>query len=319
MAQGRATSNSMQPARCFPHFPNLPPEIQLQIWESTTATLPSMHVFDIRTPSSPAPGGDNSVSSTQDHEPTRRVPLCLEEPDDMLYINALETGGTSQHPMTTTQGARFRWDPSMYKFRDSLRATSIDSARTMQTARNDVDVNTIRLRTGRAITYDNTQDVLHLRFVPPASQVPKDARRASPISAMFESVWSEELAKALHYARRIAIDVSQLWPDLAGGQSDLLQDIAYLACVLQNDLEVLYLVDYCAGRCNSAKAGDLMSRDAGLYRKMYCHGNGGVSGFDKGAWDHEKRREPDVFHGVGRLWREVFDVEKMNWTRATLG
>ncbi|KAK7747891.1 hypothetical protein SLS53_001143 [Cytospora paraplurivora] len=277
-----------------------------------------MHVFDIRIPSSPAPDGDNPVSGIHDHEPSKTQLLCLEDPDDTLYKIALETGGTSQHPMATTQGARFRFDPSMYKFRDSLRATSIDSATTIQKAKN-VDVNTIRLRTGRAITYDNTQDVLHLRFVSPTSQTPKDARRASPISAMFESAWSEELAKALHYARRIAIDVSQLWPDLAGGQSDLLQDIAYLACVLQNDLEVLYLVDYCAGRCNSAKAGDLMSRDTELHRKMYCHGNGGVSSFDKGVWDHEKRREPDVFRGVGKIWREVFDIEKMGWDESHPG
>lgn len=314
----------MQPARCFPQFPHLPPEIRLQIWESTIATLPSMHVFDIRqriSPSpapAPAPAGAIPVPGTQDPAQSKREPLCLGELDGTLHIDALETGGTARHPMTTTQGAHFRFDPSMYKFRDSLRATSIDPARTIQMARN-VDANTIHLPTGRALTYDNTQDVLHLRFVPPALPSPKGARHAGPISAMFEGVWSEELATALHYARRIAIDVSQLWPDLAGGQSDLLQDIAYLACVLQNDLEVLYLVDYCAGRCNSAKAGDLMGRDTELHRKMHCHGSGGVSSFDKGAWDHEKRREPDFFHGVGKIWREVFDIEKMGWDESHPG
>ncbi|ROW06893.1 hypothetical protein VMCG_04192 [Cytospora schulzeri] len=337
------TGKKMQAARHFPKFLNLPPEIQLQIWESTVATLPSMHIFDMCVPSSPAAACQNAAPNTHlDHhmQPSKRDALCLEESDDTLYLGTLDTKlKTSEHPNTiTTQGARFRTNPSMYKFQDSLRLTCIDSANTLQrmmrSRGGDKDLNTIYLPTGRrALTYNNTQDVLHLRFIPPAFRLPvvddddnnnnSGGRHTSPISAMFESLWSEGLASALHHARRVAIDVSQLWPGLAEGHSELMQDVAYLACVLQNDLEVLYLVDYCAGRCNNnhdntnagAKVGGLMKRDGGLYRKMYGFGDcGDDSGVKEEVWNRERRRTADVFHGVGKTWREVFELERLGWS-----
>ncbi|KUI62795.1 hypothetical protein VP1G_11457 [Cytospora mali] len=250
---------------------------------------------------------------------SQRDGLYLEESDDTLnpdalHLDTLNTHTPSETSISTTQGVGFRFDPSMYKFQDSLRATCIDSANTVQRMNSGYDLNTIYLPTGRVLTYNNTQDVLHLRFVPQAFRLAGDGRHASPISALFESIWSEALASTLHYARRVAIDVSQLWPDLTEGQSEVLQDVAFLACVLQNDLEVLYLVDYCAGRCNGgAKVGGLRSSEWKLYRKLYGYGSCGGSDPRKDCWDKERRRHPDIFHGVGKIWREVFGLEEMGW------
>lgn len=284
-----------------------------------------MHMFDVCVPSSPAPAGHNPAS-----EPSKKDDgLYLEEADDTLHLDTLKALNDTPEPPVTiaTQGTRFRINPSIYIFQDSLRATCRDSADTLRrmtgsTRRgNGQDTNTIHLPSGRALlTYNNAQDVLHLRFTPPAFRFPGgagDRRHASPISAVFESIWSEGLAAALHHARRVAIDVSQLWPDLARGQGDVMDDIACLACVLQNNLEVLYLVDYCAGRCNNkgARVGGLVGRDGGLYRKLYGHGCGGGGGTDvsEEVWDRERRREPDVFYGVGKIWREVFELEELGW------
>lgn len=91
----------------------------------------------------------------------------------------------------------------------------------------------------------------------------------------------------------------------------IVQDVAFLASTMQHNLEVLYLVDYRAGRCEShhsrpayLKARDLMERrDDGLYRALR---NGKT-------WKKEKTRKPDVIQGVGKVWREVFDLEKLGW------
>jgi hypothetical protein len=381
----------MSPLKSFTKFPELPPELQLQIWESTIACQPSMHLFDVCVPpavcksaqsttTSPSSdshddGHDNSHNNNNGHSDTRlskgEDPIYLDEAIDTLYLAPVATTTTSttgdllsdlQASSTITQGPLFPTDPSMYKFRGSLAATCIDAAATMRkSTTGGGGTNTIYLgapstaRGCASITYDNTQDVLHLRFVPPALRFPDaSGRLTSPISAIFESVWSQELAGALHRARRVAIDVSQLWPDLgprvfgsgedgeeeqggdlgeddgvgepavlqggeaedddAGGIDDvslIMQDIAFLACTVQNDLEVLYLVDYRTGCCDShssqspsLRARDLTNRsDDGLYRSLR---NGET-------WEKEKTREPDVIRGVGKVWREVFDLEKLGW------
>lgn len=390
-----ANENKMTSLKAFTKFPELPPEIQLQIWESTIATQPAMHLFDVCVPpcvsefaatTIPSPTSDshNEDSEDADPEPSKTEAIILDEAADTLYLSPLSTNSMEDatRPAGTevsTQGARFRTDPSMYKFRSNLASTCIDAAATVRRSLptssrgRDGDTNTIYLgapstaRGCASVTYDNTQDVLYLRFSPPAFRFP-DAdggggrgRLTSPLSAIFESVWSQELAGALHRARRVAIDVSQLWPDLsscgaggvqqggdgggdgegqqqqedgeagegeqgaevledeqeeeaAGGNDDgslIMQDIAFLACTMQHDLEVLYLVDYCAGRCDSCpskpsslRARDLMTRrDEGLYRTLR---NGET-------WQKEKLRKPDVIQGVGKVWREVFDLEKLGW------
>lgn len=127
---------------------------------------------------------------------------------------------------------------------------------------------------------------------------------AAPLSSIFQSLWSPSLAAALYNSRRIAIDVSQIWPNLAEDQHRLVQDIVFLACTVQNDLEVLYLVDYSAGiGANHARAAkDLMEKnDNGLCRRLHHD------------WETDKMRKGDVIEGVGMTWREVFGLEKLGW------
>lgn len=223
--------------------------------------------------------------------------------DSTVTLSALDT----THPASPKQNhqkgtTHFPFDPSMYKLRERLLATCLDATnsvtrqQTTSIAEHNDDRVSVELSSGRKFTYNNTQDVLHLRFVvgqspPPATILSSSEHTPArappppsltttpsaplpgrilhkgitspspspslstmhPLSATFQSLWSPPLAKALHNARRIAIDISQLDSDASFSsprptdpyhQSRLVQDIVFLACTIQNDLEVLYLVDY---------------------------------------------------------------------------
>ncbi|POS73537.1 hypothetical protein DHEL01_v208067 [Diaporthe helianthi] len=380
----------MYPLKFFTKFPELPPELQLQVWESTIASQPSMHLFDVCVPpcypestlptlaaASPTLEHHEDDHSTNQDTDTRLAKgeeaIYLDEVTDTLYLSPLATTtaeclSPQAIGASSSQGARFRADPSMYQFRSSLRTTCFNAAAAiLRTTTRGVDTNTIYLgapsteRGCASVTYDNTRDVLYLCFVPPAFRFPDDSGRlTSPLSAIFESIWSQELEGALHRARRVALDVSQLWPDLGarlagdrgdvgeeqrgdlvedGGEQDaqdgageaavlegedgedgeidsislIMQDIALLASTMQHNLEVLYLVDCCIGRYDShtslarpasLKARDLEeTRDDGLYRTL----RNGITPKE------EKTRKPDVIQGVGKVWREVFDLERLGW------
>lgn len=284
-------------------------------------------------------------------------------------------------PLATTNtslpGARFSADPSMYKFRQRLAATCTDARRAVhhsQAAIPEADRGLVELGVG-VVPYNNATDVLHLRFVqqqqqrastssPPPPPPSADAMdidtdtetdkmdtkqslpsktSTAPLSTIFQSLWSRELATTLHRARRIAIDVSQIWPELAEQQHKLVQDIVFLVCTLQNDLEVLYLVDYSAGpgRYHPQRKAEAMMQKEGseLYRALHGHllvGNSqqqtssaakesnyngagapaaaaAAATVDMEAWEREMQRQGDVIQGVGKVWREVFDLEKLGW------
>ncbi|PSR80849.1 hypothetical protein BD289DRAFT_373400 [Coniella lustricola] len=139
-------------------------------------------------------------------------------------------------------------------------------------------------------------------------QKTQTSKSTAPLSTIFQSLWSSSLATTLHRARRIAIDVSQIWPELAEQQHKLVQDIVFLVCTLQNDLEVLYLVDYSAGPGRyhpQRKAEEMMQKE----------GNDGAAAgiVSMEAWNREMQRQGDVIHGVGKIWREIFDLEKLGW------
>jgi hypothetical protein len=125
--------------------------------------------------------------------------------------------------------------------------------------------------------------------------------------AMLGGVWSKEMADTLHKARRIAIDISETWTD-ASPNALVVEEVGFLACTIQHDIEVLYLIDYCVGRCRSKtchKAGlrarDLQRRDGVLFGDLHVNDEG------------ERTREPDVIQGVGKVYREVFDLEGLGW------
>lgn len=278
--------------------------------------------------------------STSPPRDSRRVAACLDSLTETVTLASLDTSSstTTTGSMTTTRltGTRLHSDPSMYKYCDRLRATCVDAADTMTRITAGIpaaDRATVELPSGRTLTYNNAQDVLHLRFAinplqplptttiysgdmdldEPSAAPPKTS--PAPLTAIFQSLWSRQLAAALHGARRVAIDVSQIWPELAESQNQLVQDIVFLACTLQNDLEVLYLVDYSAGRCQcgsnlgkNIRARDLMRKDGELYQAFHSH-----AGTDPESWEAEKQRKGDVIQGVGKVWREVFDLEALGW------
>lgn len=366
----------MASSSSFPQFASLPAEIQLQIWESTAAALPTMqmHLFDVRAPLAPPPEASHistlvaTAAAAQQKarlrqrgssSNTTRVRKSVPPPRDSRRAARRETVTLEAFSCTAAeadgQGHR---DPSGYRLRDALRATCTDAADAVRRARRAVppaDRAAVLLSSGRAVEYDAARDVLHLRFLaaadddnePSGPRAPggngspegrvtmtkkmseeqeegcEDApapTTMAPLSAIFRSVWSHELAAALHGARRVAIDVGQVWPELADEQTRLVQDIVFLACTLQHDLEVLYLVDNsapgrsspspstsssCPSRARKRPAEDLSARDGELYGRLHYRSDDG--------WEHECSREGDVVHGVGRVWREVFDLEGLGW------
>lgn len=291
----------------FPQFSLLPAEIQLQIWEATPATLPTrqMHILDVQAPPPAPPHAVRRASSSH-----RRTRSQSPHPAGALDTNKRVRKSSSIPPrrnaiclstLPTVSLAAFAagasFDPSGYKLRDVLRATCVDAASAVRHAEAHiptVDRAVVELPGGRQLVYDNARDVLHLRFL----DATKDG---APLSTIFQSMWSPALASALHSARRVAIDVSQIWPELADHQHKLVQDIVFLACTLQSSLEVLYLVDYSQEQ-NIAK--HLASKESELHSRFHSYGS---------ERDTEKTRKADVIHGNGTLWREVFDLESLGW------
>ncbi|CAK7203749.1 hypothetical protein SEUCBS139899_006496 [Sporothrix eucalyptigena] len=124
--------------------------------------------------------------------------------------------------------------------------------------------------------------------------------------------WSDEMGETLRNARRIAIDAAHTtrFVDLSSPLG--LEELVMLACTLQQGLEVLYLIDYCPGRCldcdrPGSRAADL-TKKGGLYKSL---------NHDEDDEEEEKEddgRAPDIIWGVGRVYREVFDLEGLGWT-----
>lgn len=384
----------------FPQFANLPAEIQLQIWESTTATLPAtpqMHIFDVRAPSPPSPPPkprlrqQSQVPGRASPSPGRVRKSCSASPlpppsssprrrRKNLPLGSVTLEGFRPErniSSSSGSGSGSSVDLSAYKFRDVLRATCVDAADAVARLWDAVpaaDRAVVELPDGRRVAYDNARDVLHLRFLvdpaatdigaaatttgglptPPPSRSPSpevDCRMEdiperhsnadedpvppppAPLTALFQSSWSPALATALHAARRVAIDVGQIWPSLAEEQHRLVRDVVFLACTMQHDLEVLYLVDYSGGGSSSrllpassssstttttttttssgpsTHGNDLMSKTPGsLYERFHC------PALADEAWEKERARPGDVIRGgCGAVWREVFDLEALGW------
>ncbi|KAH7109512.1 hypothetical protein EDB81DRAFT_672737, partial [Dactylonectria macrodidyma] len=74
------------------------------------------------------------------------------------------------------------------------------------------------------------------------------------ITRTLEAEWCEGMAASLFTARRLAIDIRDL--RCSTGLDPML--IADLCICIKNDIEVLYLVDYCVGRCPRCLKGKLI-------------------------------------------------------------
>lgn len=137
---------------------------------------------------------------------------------------------------------------------------------------------------------------------------------------LLDAQWSDEMAEALRNARYVALDASQA-PYLVDMASPLaFEEMAMLACTLHQGLELLYLVDYCPSRCKGYSRSVIRAKDQPVQRgsllaKLNCPD---IPGNDHGPvtnLESEKDfRTPDVIWGVGRVYREVFDLESMGWS-----
>jgi hypothetical protein len=198
-------------------------------------------------------------------------------------------------------------DPSMYHFTNSLRLASRTVATTMKAIMSRQEMNKVYLP-GRDQTLTiPSSDVLFLRFRPPSDNHANLAAEVllypSPIKEILEGQWSAEIASTLQNAKRIALGVTDTWA--AGLSPELGSDeVAYFSCTVYKGLEVLYLVDECAGRCSECgreelKTGGLRGRSR-LWRELQPRGT-------------NEDRDGDVIQGLGRRYVEVFDLERLGW------
>jgi hypothetical protein len=258
-------SSTVASTSAFPHFADLPIELQLQIWEECLAG-PSMQVFDV-----------HFSTLSHDDEPQRSRTIR----DDSRLKSSVFLG--------VANGA----DPSMYKHRQSIRQTSrFASLVSKPTWR---DTNTVYLPERREVVrYDNGNDALLLRLRPapptPAPPVTDDDAkddlllRRSNVGALLDAPWTAEFAETLRAAKRIAFNATDLQgrPWCVGEAFDAMR----LASCIQSGLEVLYFVhepDVCM--CGCQDWGTKKPQDNALRGKP--------------------RRALDVIRGMGRTYKEV--------------
>lgn len=109
-----------------------------------------------------------------------------------------------------------------------------------------------------------------------------------------------------------------------------------MACTIQNDLEVLYLVDSSSASIRNATRARSDCNEADslqgvgsspLYRALHPfskdpeihhhHNNNTNSSNEAETQDAgeglQGERQPDVIHGVGKVWREVTKLEALGW------
>ncbi|CAM1502672.1 Fc.00g074480.m01.CDS01 [Cosmosporella sp. VM-42] len=284
----------------FPQFTSLPPEIQTQVWE-TCVLGPSMHIFDVCFPS--WRGSARSVRAFQDSDDKQR----FETYQKTVFLDALDT--SNRELERPTRVGRHSFDPSMYRFTNSLLSTSRAASSTTSSVKLRDDTNTIFLP-GRSqkITIPKS-DVLMLRFRDGGAATQTAAQvlfssESSSISEVLDCEWSPEMAETLRNATKVALDVTETWVPWMHSEAAL-EEIAYFACTLQKGLEVLYLVDNCAGRCKGCKrdgiiARDLQKRDE-VWRKLRQGG------------EEDEDREGDVIQAVSKRYVEVFDLGSLGW------
>ncbi|KAI8654084.1 2EXR domain-containing protein [Fusarium sp. Ph1] len=272
----------------FTLFPQLPAELQLKIWDASLPR-PGIHIFDVCFQD--ISSHDKTISGEAEDEDAHAEHTFLSS----LNVTVTDHRGAAS---STT----FKNDPSTYKIANILSTTTIDSSNTVKT-RSGSDqegmTNVVRLPSqSEQVSYDNDNDVLCLCFgfnhdieqeVGPIFR--------NNISRVLEAEWSEDMAASLFSARRLAIDIAEMWSP--GGLDPIL--MAYFCCCIQHDLEVLYLVDYCVGRCQSCFKGSLKSNDLVMSK---C---GLAKELDPGD------RAMDAIHGSTVTYREISNLEKLGW------
>ncbi|KAL4751462.1 hypothetical protein BDW72DRAFT_91543 [Aspergillus terricola var. indicus] len=231
-------------------------------------------------------------------------------------------------------------DPSTYLIADSIRQSCPEASSSLQPLPSaplgnpngniSTKLNSIHLplrgQEGKQIHYNNLLDTLHLRFGPPTSYAsPFDPGMLNPndgsedaylrifksgLSDVLLYPWSNEFTLTLRNARRVALDMADLHLEIGlssrnrFARETVYQEVECLASRLAKGLEVLYVVDYCAGGCRS-RTGEMdgLTNTRGELWRMLAHKTG--------------ERDPDVFYGNGVTYQEVTSLESLGWSEET--
>ncbi|KAL4740784.1 hypothetical protein BDV11DRAFT_84692 [Aspergillus similis] len=231
-------------------------------------------------------------------------------------------------------------DPSIYLVADSIRQSCPEASSSLQPllsaplSNPNGDINTklnsihlpLRGQSGKQIHYNNILDTLHLRFGPPTSYAspfdpgmlnPNDGSEdaylrifKSSLSDVLLYPWSNEFTLTLQNARRVALDIADLRLEIGLSSRNrfsreaVYQELECLASRLARGLEVLYVVDYCAGGCRSPTGEmDGLTNTRGELWRMLAH--------------KPDERDPDVFYGNGVTYQEVICLESLGWNEET--
>lgn len=296
----------------FARFAALPPELQLHVWNACF-DMPSMHIFDVCSPQNSKRDRD----TTNLNASSSLKALSAASLTSTVYLDALRMESQACGPslMPTT----YHSDPSMYHFVKALRQTSKSSRAAIQTRQRHQHIVSLQVPSLSRVVEIPSSDVIMLRFedrknagIAAARTVMRsdathiDAERSSQSSlgTVLENQWSPGMAQTLRTARKIAFDITEPWIAQLGGEIAY-EEISFLVCTIQHELEVLYLVENCVGRCKTCEKQRLRAVD--LQRKQtlwQC-----LNYQDKTSLT----RPPDVIQAVGQRYVEICDFESLGW------
>ncbi|KAH7109518.1 hypothetical protein EDB81DRAFT_929629 [Dactylonectria macrodidyma] len=295
-------------AETFTLFPQLPVELRQQIWEASYQR-PGIHIFDVCFPQ-PVSSKQSRTEQAFTRADETQGKTRYKTYENQIFLDSLSiTRGPSDG---ISSPKAFTRDPSMYRTTNALSSTCVASSKTIKRymdSSNQEQTNSVYLPgKGKRVSYNNTTDALCLHFGP--SNVVENSTQDSladsacpvmrnNISIVLEGAWSEGMAASLFAARRVALDIRELWSSKE--LNPTIMEVVYLCCCIQNGLEVLYLIDYCVGRCQKCRKGELTS---GELTNRKC---------DLAKELDPEDRKMDVVYGTGVTYREVSDLERLGW------
>ncbi|RGP72585.1 multicopper oxidase [Fusarium longipes] len=279
----------------FRHFANLPLELQIKIWQTYVHPGPAMHIFDICYPS--WKGDKRTEKAFQALRGNKEGEDKFNEYKNKVFLDRMDSIGSK--PV---------FDPSMYHATATSRLVSRLTDRTIRETENGRDMNEIYLAGRDQRVSIPASDILMLRIRQESFEHYNLATETllcpPPIKDILENQWSPELASALRGAKKIAIDMIETWATGLYGELGL-EEIAFFACTIQKDLEVLYLVDECTGRCKqcrrqNVKMDEIRKRDA-LWKGLRT----------KNTDDQD--RAGDIINAVSRRYVEATNLAALGW------
>ena len=330
----------------FSRFSDLPPELRLSIWEAAVIS-PSVHIFDVCMPDLDGKPFEDTAEKRADV--AFRPSPHTRGNDDTRY-NKFKNTVFLDSLSGELDPSMYRWKMALASScLDAFRVTSVTSV-TSDTSGNSG--NSVYLPgPDRRVHYDNEADILHLRFGPAqcrlkcsfplpettsdvvsmssvplpdsvsASSMLSDAA-AEPVddfveNGLLDRQWSAELAATIRTARHIALDAGQTDALVKVQNNPILYDeIHMLASTMACALEALYLVDSCSsGGCIDCEHDAVRPEDLCGKGLLYNGLNSDTSETSAAAATSLPLEPlPERFHGIGKTYTQVFDLEGLGWT-----